>query len=191
MAMGSDVKIRAFLALPLARAFQSEIHPLIEKLKGEYPAIRWVEPSQIHLTLHFFGSLPPEDVTKISKSIEPIVQKTKPLSVFLKGIGGFPNLHQPRVIWVGVEGEINALKTLQASLEEGLRKTGFPSEERLFKAHLTLGRVKKEKRVTGFQPIDFGPTEPKRVNEITLFQSHLTPQGAHYEAIETFPLSSP
>lgn len=190
MEMASGSKIRSFLALPLAPSFETEVSPLIEALKGECPQIRWVRASQIHVTLHFFGSITTEALETISRTVSRVTHETQPLSVSLSELGGFPHLTRPRVIWLGLDGEIEKLKILQASLERGLKKEGFECEERPFKPHLTLGRVKEGRELRDFHPLSFRPTETKMIREIVLFQSHLTPGGATYEAIATYPLSA-
>lgn len=191
MAMASQALIRAFLALPMASSFQAELFPLVERLKKEQPGIRWVRTSEVHLTLHFFGPIASEEIPRISKIVTPLADKTGPMDVFLKGLGAFPNLRSPRVIWVGVEGELSALKSLQDSIERNLCKAGFSTEERGFKPHLTLGRV-KDKVSKG--PLELGgkdfTTAPRKIKEAVLFQSQLTPEGSHYEAIATYPFTS-
>ena len=192
-------KIRAFLALPLAEAFESSVRPVVQKLKAQYPEVKWVEPSQIHVTLHFFGGIESKDIARISEGVIPVTQKTKPLHLSLYGMGGFPNLERARVIWVGIEGPISptqgklakaeALTGLQASLEGQFKARGFECEGRLFKPHLTLGRIREGKRIF-FKAIEFGPTEIKQVSEIILFKSVLSSAGPKYEKIQTFPLSA-
>ena len=188
--MASEL-IRAFLALPLAPSFESDVRPLLEKLGRDYPATRWVEASQIHATLHFFGSIPSEEVEKISGFIRPIASRSKPLQIVLKGFGAFPSPSRPRVIWVGMEGDTEGLKNLHRFVEKELEKNGFPIESRGFKPHLALGRIREGKKFSDFPEIQFGPTGSKSINVMVLFQSPLTPQGARYEAIETYPFSPP
>lgn len=187
--MASESKIRAFLALPLASSFEAEVGPLIDTLKKEHPEIRWIRAAQIHMTLHFFGSIAAEEVDRISKSVSPITTQTSPISLFLSEIGCFPHEARPRVIWLGIDGEIEKLNSLHMSLERELKKEGFECEERAFKPHLTLGRVKQERGLPGFRPPEFPSTQAKKVTEIILFESHLSPAGPTYEAIATYPLS--
>ena len=190
MEVDSKEKIRAFLALPLAGAFEAAVRPLLETLKVQYPEVKWVQPSQIHVTLHFFGGIGPEDVAKISGCVFSVTHKTKPLHLSLHGLGGFPNLERPRVLWGGIEGEVEALGQLQASLEGQFKSRGFECEKRLFKSHLTLGRVREGKRTAPIKNVALGPTESKQVSEIILFKSVLTPAGPEYEKLQTFPLSA-
>ena len=188
--MAEPLTLRVFLALPLAPSFQSEISPLIVRLKKQYPKIRWVSPESIHITLHFFGSVSEEDIPRIASIVTPLTAAAPPLEVSLQGLGVFPNFSRPRVIWLGMHGDIDLLNTLQQKLEEGFRKSGFPCEDRDFKPHLTLGRLKDSKPCPGIEQVEFPATETKQINEIVLFQSHLTPQGAQYEIISTYALSS-
>lgn len=187
--MDSALKIRAFLALPLTPLFQSDVAPLLEKLKRDNPEIRWVSPSEIHVTFHFFGMIAPKEVSKISGIVAPVVKQSKTFEICLDGLGAFPNPARPRVIWLGIKGGTAPLVALQRRIEERLRSEGFACEDREFRPHLTLGRIKGG-RFSGLDRVEFKPTPSKKVTEIVLFQSHLTPQEAHYEAIATYPLSS-
>lgn len=181
-------EIRAFLALPLA-VFDEDIRRLLNKLKIKYPGVKWVNPSQIHTTLHFFGAIDSAKFSVIHDCITPITQQTKPIQLSLKGIGGFPNLERPRVIWTGIHGEIEKLSILQLSVEKDLKYAGFECEQRPFKPHLTLGRIKDGKRIALIVPLDFQSSSPKVISEIILYRSRLTPEGPLYEKIHTFTLS--
>ena len=187
--MDSEVTFRTFLAVPLAPSFQTEVEPLLEKLKQDHPGVRWVKASEIHLTLHFFGPTRQKDLMNISKGVAPVTEKTRPFEIYLEGLGAFPHLNRPRIIWAGIRGEIRPLIDLQAKLEEGFGKAGFPCEARAFKPHLTLGRVQDQTPMTFSKLIPFGPTVSKKITSTHLFRSHLTPQGAHYEAIQTYPFA--
>lgn len=188
--MGEEVKVRAFLALPLAASFEAEVSPLILELKERYPHIRWVPASEIHVTLHFFGSVEKEEIARISGLIEPFTKAGNALNLRLEGLGAFPNPSRPRVIWIGTGGDTAPLAALRNRIERRLKEEGYPCEEREFRPHATIGRVKEGKHGSGFNPIKFGPTAFKQVKELVLFQSHLTPEGAHYETIATYPLAA-
>ena len=190
MAVDPREKIRAFLALPLAEAFESWVQPVIEKLRTQYPEVKWVQPNQIHVTLHFFGQVETNEIPTISDCVLPVTSASKPLDLFLKGIGAFPNLERPRVIWAGIEGEVERLGELHKNLEDRFQKAGFPCEGRMFKPHLTLGRMREGKRLASFRIPEFGPTERKQISELILYKSTLTPAGPVYEKVQTYPLSA-
>jgi len=180
---------RAFLALPLASLFQSEITPFIQQAQREFPEIRWVRPDQIHITLHFFGSIDRPAVTRIKQVVEPITQAVSKFKVSLEKWGCFPNPDRPRVIWLGMGGEIERLSRLHSLIERALEKAHFPVETRSFKPHLTVGRMKQSNRKIELNRLHFDSTAQKELSEMVLFQSHLSPSGARYETIETFPFS--
>lgn len=187
--MDPRLTIRAFLALPLALSFHSDISPLLENLSSKFPAVRWIKPSELHLTLHFFGSIPSSDVERISGAVKPCCEQAPPFGINLENLGGFPDLQRPRVIWLGVGGEADRLRCLCEEIETGLNRVGFFGEGPIFKPHVTVGRVRRGSKITGLEKIQFSPTPSRRVDEIILFRSHLTPLGATYERIATYPLT--
>ena len=182
--------LRIFLALPLAPLFQSHVEPLISQGKKKFPFLRWVDPAEIHLTLYFFGSVDLKSIEEIGREIKPIASETKVFTIYLSELGGFPNLKRPRVIWLGMRGEIDCLKSLHSKIEARLKRIGFPSEKREFKPHLTIARIKVSGGDLDLEASMFKDTPSKTVKEIVLFQSHLGAQGVHYEALKTFSFSN-
>lgn len=189
LAMATET-LRSFLALPFATYFSGDISDLMKSLKNVYPQIGWVSPFEIHTTLHFFGSINQDDIARISDIARRQVFNTRPIELFLEGLGAFPTTRKPRVIWVGIRGAVDKLKDLQLRLEADLRRASFPCEDRNYHPHLTLGRVREKGQAPPLESLKFGPTRSVLIRELVLFKSCSTPQGAHYEAIETYPFSS-
>ena len=109
-------------------------------------------------------------------------------------MGSFPHLRRPRVIWIGLEPDDDHLAALYSSLEESLQEIGFPREKRGFRPHLTLGRVRSGRgkgslveAIESNAEVDLGYL---RIDEVTLFESDLTPQGAIYTALGRYRLGS-
>jgi 2'-5' RNA ligase len=135
-------KVRIFIAVSLPE----EIHDNLSTISGQLKkrlgegVVRWVRPANIHLTLRFLGEITAGDLVQLKAGLEePVAQyATFPLTVHK--IGVFPNLHRPRVIWVGLK-DSKALVALHNTVETGMRKLGYDSEEQPFSAHLTLGRI--------------------------------------------------
>jgi 2'-5' RNA ligase len=107
-------------------------------------------------------------------------------------MGSFPHLRRPRVIWVGIEPDDDRLTSLQARIESGLQEIGFPRDKRRFRPHLTIGRVRsgrgKQALVEVLEAkaaIDLGLL---RIDQLTLYESELTPQGAIYTSLGTYRL---
>lgn len=180
--------VRAFLAVPLSD-FEAEVVSLIGKLRGQYPRIRWIGPGQVHVTLHFFGNIHRDDIARITQCVLPITTQTSPFDAGLEKLGAFPHLDRPKVIWLGISGAEQALKDFQRRIESGLAVAGFSTEDREFKPHLTLGRVKENIPCPDLTKILFNPTPLKRIREAILFQSRLTPEGPVYDALKTYPLA--
>jgi 2'-5' RNA ligase len=106
-------------------------------------SVRWDKPEKIHLTLKFLGDTPQEAVPRIKEALTNATRDIKKFSFTLDGLGCFPNLKQPRVVWVGVKNS-GALIAMQNRIETHIVPLGFPKEERVFSPHVTLGRVRRE-----------------------------------------------
>ena len=154
--------------------------------------IRWVPPENVHLTLQFLGAVPEERVPDVETAIRAAAAAARPLSLEVKGAGGFPNARRPRVVWAGLTGDLTALAALAADLGRRLAPLGFPPEERPFSAHLTLGRAREGRGAPGIAGALASAAEaagaPWRATEAVLFESHLSPKGPRYEAIAHAPL---
>lgn len=190
--MSNDEQIRAFLAIEPPTAIRQEIGLIQARLKQSCPFdVRWVKPQGIHLTLKFLGDISPADVLTISRVAEKYTGTVPSLHFDICDLGVFPSGKHPRVLWIGLEGDILPLLTLQKNLETGLEECGFPRETRPFRPHLTLGRIKSA-RISG----DAEPFMTRTGNwsagsfdaaGLGVFQSDLTPQGAVYTRIAWFP----
>ncbi len=188
--------IRAFIAVELPSHIQKELEIILINLqKSGVRSVRWVKPNAIHLTLKFLGESSPQELSRISDEIRAIAATTAPLELQIQGIGVFPNLKRPRVVWVGVKSP-PALFRLQKALEDAAEQIGYPKEDREFSPHLTLGRVKREAspaeltllgQTIAQKPV--GVLGNMTVNQLVLFRSDLKPEGAVYTPLAHFPLN--
>ena len=175
--------MRTFIALELSNEIQKELSRLQEELNKADADVKWVKPDNIHLTLKFLGNVEDAKIEQIKKILEGISSKEKLFEISLSGLGAFPDLNHPRVLWVGLDTGSPEAKRIAASLETELQKIGFPKEERPFSAHLTLGRVKSGRNKAKLkEKLSSLQVQPKSsaINNITLFQSTLTPKGPIY-----------
>ena len=184
--------IRSFLAIELPEAIRKRIEEIQRDLRSLNSDVRWVSPEKIHLTLKFFGNIEESRVDTIAKSIEPLVGGTQPFSLEAKGMGAFPNIKNPRVIWMGLIDEKQVLVPLQKQLESTLATIGFQVEDRPFRPHLTLGRVNSSRgkdeligRIEKYKEEKFGDVEVKR---LVLFKSDLRPTGPIYTLLRQIKL---
>ncbi|RLC09598.1 MAG: RNA 2',3'-cyclic phosphodiesterase [Deltaproteobacteria bacterium] len=187
-------KIRAFIAIPLPESILKAISAAQEKLRRTGLGIRLVRPEGIHLTLKFLGNISPTDVSHVESAIEQATRAFRPFTLKAKGIGVFPDFRRPRVIWLGITGDLEILHALQRDLESELKSHGFEKEKRPFKGHLTLGRIRnrldRDKLSKALQELEDFETGSFRADSVVLFRSKLHPGGAVYSKIAEAALKS-
>jgi 2'-5' RNA ligase len=160
------------------------------ELEDELPesAVRWTK--QFHLTTQFLDTIEDSRVAEYAMAMRTACAKVKPFTVCCTGMGCFPSARQPRVIWAGLTGDLEALQLLKKSMDEALEPFGYVPENRAFKPHLTIARVRElntrqrqrmPKLVEQFQARQFGEWPVVRVE---LMQSVLSPKGAQYKVVE-------
>jgi 2'-5' RNA ligase len=177
------VRIAPEVAARLCRA-QADLAPIISD-------IRWIQSESLHLTLKFLGRVDDARIPEIERSLQAGLAALPRFTVSCRGLGVFPAIRRPRILWAGLEG--GALAQLAAAAEQALEPLGFPREEREFKPHLTIGRWRETARggdalrgeLERWRHHDFGASA---VDEAVLFQSVLNPRGAVYTALKVFPL---
>lgn len=137
--------LRAFVAVEFPPSLRERLGEVAAELQRSLPGrvVNWVSPANMHLTLKFLGDTPEGDVPRICEALATAAKGVAPFTVEVGGLGCFPNLRQPRVVWAGVNPQEPVLK-LQAAVEGALGPLGYEPESRRFSAHLTLGRVRRE-----------------------------------------------
>lgn len=190
--------LRLFAALELPAPVLAQLAALAESLRADAPkdAVRWVRPEGVHLTLKFYGEVEAKRLKDLQAVLTEAATAADPLTFTLAGIGAFPNLTRPRVIWAGLAGDIAALKRLQAAVEAASLRYGFAPEDKPFNPHLTLGRVNQPLR-----PQEHGrlanvlgqaktpPGKPFTLDALSLMRSELRRGGAHYTRLFSAPLA--
>jgi 2'-5' RNA ligase len=192
--------LRAFIAIKLSddlkghiERVQTELKRQAEKL-GAQGGIGWVRPAGIHLTLKFLGDISETQVELLGTSLREAAAKVQPFGLEVRGIGGFPNMHSPRVIWLGVYGgnqEMEALRHVQAAVEDGAAALDFSKESRAFTPHLTLARVRDRRPARALATML--PEHRDRVvgawtaGSVALIQSELNRDGAVYTTLLEVP----
>ncbi len=186
-------RIRAFIAFDLPKDILESIGNVQAQVKKRGVKFRWAPFENIHLTMKFIGDIHVDLVDKVSNMMAESAEGFSTISLYANGIGVFPGLHRPRVLWIGIDGEIDRLYRLQKTLDEKLNMIGIPTEKRPFKGHLTIGRAKEGMNMESLKETlrafyDF-QTRPFGINEMKLFQSELSPTGAVYSCIKSVALS--
>jgi RNA 2',3'-cyclic 3'-phosphodiesterase len=187
-----DEVVRAFIAVEISDPVRQSLADLEAELKKTSARVGWVAPQNIHLTLVFLGEVFLGQVRKLGSALDSIAAETPVFSYEVAGAGAFGSPRSPRVLWVGVQESGTALATLQGRLAEAVRALGFHVEDRAFKPHLTLGRVRTRQGVDELTSVlqsanntRYGSVE---VCRLLLMQSHLEHQGVSYSVLHTSAL---
>ncbi len=190
--------IRAFIAIELPEAILAELGNIEARLKPQMPhdTIRWVKADSIHLTLKFLGQVPSDQLGLITSSLRTAAAAHAPFALEVKGAGCFPNIHRPRVVWVGVYEDDHRLHVLQRAVENAISPLGYPTEIHDFTPHLTLGRLARDVRPGDQKQIgdvvqgaNVGLLGKWEVKQVALIKSDLKPSGAEYTVLTHAPLT--
>jgi RNA 2',3'-cyclic 3'-phosphodiesterase len=185
--------VRSFIAVELPDTVRGQLEAFVLELKKSDAPVGWVRPEGIHLTLKFLGNISPELIEQIKPVLAEIGSRTGPMHLQPAGCGAFPTIKQPRVIWVGLQGESGPLIELQKQVETAMIPFGFKPEDRPFRPHLTLGRVKGRQHLLALQQILLArrefTAEAFDVAELVLYKSELRPDGARYTPQFKAPLA--
>ena len=184
-------KIRLFIAIDLPEAVKDVLAETAVRLSQNVPnrAIRWVSHDQMHLTLRFLGDTVVSQLPDLQQELAKLATQYQPFQLWLRGAGAFPNPKRPRVVWVGLAGDLAPLQKMQATLEDRVVALGWAREKRPFSPHLTLGRVKDAGQARGLNwdvklvEVGFG------VTAVQLVQSELRSSGAVYTVLQEVPLN--
>jgi 2'-5' RNA ligase len=188
------IPLRAFIAIELTEAIHRRLADVASELSARTSAgtVRWVDPAGIHLTLKFLGEVSASQAEDLWRLVEPVAAGRPVFEVRVRGLGCFPNLRSPRVVWVGVEQDEATLTGLHVGVESACDKLGFAREGRRFTPHLTLGRTSRDARREGIDSLqgaihEVGEAEcgAMLVDEVHLFRSELKPSGAVYSVLAT------
>jgi 2'-5' RNA ligase len=174
--------IRAFVAIDLPEDVKNALGEVSRQLANQVPtgSVRWVKPERMHLTVRFLGDTAVSQLPQISSTLDDMAKQHPPFSLHLSHLGCFPNERRPRVIWVGLQGNTNALLSLKQDVDQALAPLGWEVEKRPFRAHLTLGRVKDARKLAD---VKWGVDVEKLVVPVTavkLIESQLRPLGPLY-----------
>jgi 2'-5' RNA ligase len=184
--------VRTFIAIELDEDLKSNLLRLQNRLREQVSprSVRWVQPDGIHLTLKFLGDTPVEQLENVKKALAEAAAEIGPFTFTVGGLGCFPNLRRPRVVWVSLQEPTGALLRLQKAVEAHVAPLGFPTEKRPFSPHLTLGRV--QRNISNSQAREVGDVvaaiTPGTIDEMAVvaasyIKSDLRPSGAVYTVL--------
>ena len=187
------MEIRSFLAFELPTEIKRIVSAVSEDSRRVPLNIRWVNVANIHLTVVFMGMVPEEQVGPIGETVENICRAYGPFNVVTKKVGFFGSRRHPKVLWLGLGGDMDGMSDFRDDLQKNLTSFGIKEEKRPFRPHLTLGRFRKGAR-TGAHLDDLLSkyhdlsSSACILKELVLFKSDLRPGGAVYTKLGAWPL---
>lgn len=192
----AERKLRLFVALSASEEAQAELRRAADAMRPFAPSdTRWVDPSGAHLTLRFIGATPPNDADAVGEAVAQAASNAAPFALTLAGAGVFPERGAPRVLWVGVAGELDTLDSLQRKVADALNAMDVPQEPQpAFRPHFTVGRIgvhlPRQEAQELREAVAAVRVEPAAlaVEEIGVYRSDMRPSGAVYSRIASADL---
>ena len=173
--------IRCFIAIEIPEPIQNRLVRIQEMLRKQIQKASWVKPGNIHLTLKFLGDIAPDDLGSIGRALEAATNGHHSFSLQIGGVGAFPTLARPRVIWVGVKTGSERVSSLAQDINSALNNRGFAVDTKKFNPHLTIGRLKEKVNLSRYaneyRQYDRINGAVMTVNTISLIQSQLHSKG--------------
>ena len=179
------MKVRTFVCVELPGEERERLGRVQASLKRHRARVSWPAADNLHLTLAFLGDVDEARIPAVVEAVSRAAAAVGPIDAAVSAPGGFPSLARPRVLWVGLTGDVDALASLQAAVARELEAAGFALDRKPFKPHLTLGRVKDDRdpalRDTTGELSTTDTSGPAfRIGEVVVMRSELSPAGARY-----------
>jgi 2'-5' RNA ligase len=182
-----NLKMRTFIAIEIPENVKERMTEVQATLRKADIDASWPRPEGIHLTLKFLGEVPESQIDEIRNALARAVRGINTFRLEGRGTGAFPNARSARVVWMGLSGEMEKLKQLQAAVEENLVRIGLEREDRPFKPHLTLARIKYIRSREAWQKILDQVKDIQlpgfEVSAVSLMKSELKRTGAEYTEV--------
>jgi len=184
--------IRTFIALSTQPGVQQTVAAVQAMLKETEADVKWDPADKFHITLKFLGNVEVSKIDSLSTALSHSLSPFSSFEIIYNTVGVFPDLRDPRVIWIGTEAAAAVIE-LSSAVEHVCLGLGFPKENRAFHPHITLGRVKgihhRDRLTDAIKTITFEPI-PSRCSDVLLLKSDLKPSGSIYTILKSFPLQS-
>ena len=187
--------MRTFIAVEIDTELRNRIEALRDRLRKAAANVKWVRNTQTHMTLKFLGDIPDDSIEQAAGLMADAASQVEPFEFEIGGAGRFPpHSGQVRVLWVGVDNAGANLEKLHKLLDSGFAVLDVERDSRPFSAHITLGRVRKQRgageliaAVNKHEDYEAGT---QQVKELVLFKSELLPEGPRYTVLARAPLGS-
>ncbi len=143
--------IRAFIAIEISHDVSARAKRAIQPLRDAFPDVKWIEEDAFHLTLKFLGAnVPTNEIHQIVAATQKACNDVEPFDLVFESLGAFPEIGNPRTLWIGVSEGTQQLCKLARRIDEELALLGYPQDWREFSPHITIGRTRlKDRGATG------------------------------------------
>lgn len=174
--------IRTFVALLIPPDWVEYLGRVSRELAARTSGLSWVKPGNLHITIRFLGGLGDSGVRRAGEAVQRGAEGTAAFPAALGGLGGFPNLERPRVVWTGLSQGAADAEALARAVNAALAGAGFGRPDKPFRSHLTLARVREGARGLSTLPEYVPPPAPKPalLDQLVLMKSDLHPAGSRY-----------
>ncbi len=186
--------MRAFIGIRLPDEIREALVRLQEELGASGADVKWVAPASLHVTLKFLDEITEAQRQAVEASLRRLAGTEPGFALGVAGVGAFPSMSAPRVVWVGLSEDREAVARIAQAIEREGTTIGLPREERPFSPHLTLGRVRSSRHLAALtqrlSASTWQPPPPWRVSLLTLYHSILGATGPTYTVLGEFPLGA-
>ncbi|HNR31155.1 MAG TPA: RNA 2',3'-cyclic phosphodiesterase [Candidatus Hydrogenedentes bacterium] len=184
--------MRCFLAIHPPEDVIDELAALRERMRRTRADVSWPAPENLHMTLRFLGETTEEQAAQVAEALPAVLAQCARPVLTVQGIGAFPHVERPSVVWVGVDTPDDTLDEIQAQCEAAASEAGLKQKRKRFTPHITLGRVRGRRRLGALvrqmrEERNFFGGE-FTASAVTLFRSDIKSGGAVYTPLEEFPL---
>ena len=189
--MGKNL-LRTFISIPLPHVVKSVKQMLTSTFDTDRIKIRWVKHNNLHLTLHFLGFTPEDDIPMIEKEIADVISSHKPFDLTISRTGCFPDSLKPSVLYLGIENNLKSLNDLVNKLSLKMTALGYQQRDKNYTPHVTIGKINYPQKFkpdlsiflnSSYDDIEFS------VDKVQLLSSEVLSEGVVYNILNTFSLS--
>jgi 2'-5' RNA ligase len=184
--------MRLFVGIPLDEEARRGVGKVVKKLKRGHWPVRWEKENKWHMTLAFVGEIEAGELGRVVRAVKRGAGGIKRFEVRFKGLGAFPGWLLPRIVWMGLKGDLKRMARVYKGVRGELEREGFEFDKKPFRGHITLGRVKKEAKRK--HRLELGKYLKKQaeleipqrwlVDRVVIYESQLGSAGSEYKVIE-------
>lgn len=192
----TDEMMRVFLAVGIFGHAAAALNEAAGRLSGlRLPGVRVLPAGNIHLTLRFLGDVNSEQAAAVAEALSQVADRHSGSTLYLGETGAFPNRNRPRVLWIGLTGDVSPLLRLHEEIGQSLSALGFEEEGRRFTPHLTVARIRERTRpadrkraLEAWMETPISPGVPVPIRSVSVMRSILSSEGARYRRLASFDL---